>query len=236
MSWYKMHRGWQSHEAFADEPFTEREAWEWLIAEASYDGKKPFNVSGEPVILPRGKLSFSLSYMARAWQWEKSRADRYVKRIAKWGLIETQSERGQTVITICEYEKFQGNQNEDETQGGREQDAERDAERTNFKKDKEIKEERGASAEPPCPEISKPPKPKGARLTPDWVLPADWGLWALQEGLTRQQVLTEEESFRDYWIAKPGKDGVKLDWQATWRNWIRKAKEYGRGKEFQGRQ
>ena len=28
-------------------------------------------------------------------------------------------------------------------------------------------------------------------------------------------------TFRDYWIAKPGKEGCKLDWLATWRNWVR---------------
>jgi len=27
--------------------------------------------------------------------------------------------------------------------------------------------------------------------------------------------------FADFWIAKPGKDGVKADWLATWRNWVR---------------
>jgi hypothetical protein len=27
--------------------------------------------------------------------------------------------------------------------------------------------------------------------------------------------------FRDYWTAKPGKEGNKLDWLATWRNWVR---------------
>jgi len=26
----------------------------------------------------------------------------------------------------------------------------------------------------------------------------------------------------DYWRAKPGPDARKLDWQATWRNWMRK--------------
>lgn len=29
------------------------------------------------------------------------------------------------------------------------------------------------------------------------------------------------DRFRDHWTAKPGKDGVKLDWLATWRNWVR---------------
>ena len=28
--------------------------------------------------------------------------------------------------------------------------------------------------------------------------------------------------FRDYWISQPGQKGVKLDWEATWRNWVRR--------------
>jgi Mg-chelatase subunit ChlD len=27
--------------------------------------------------------------------------------------------------------------------------------------------------------------------------------------------------FRDFWIAKTGTGATKLDWQATWRNWVR---------------
>jgi len=29
------------------------------------------------------------------------------------------------------------------------------------------------------------------------------------------------DAFRDYWIAQPGSKGLKADWTATWRNWIR---------------
>lgn len=32
------------------------------------------------------------------------------------------------------------------------------------------------------------------------------------------------DEFRDYWVAVPGAKGVKLDWLATWRNWVRRAK------------
>ena len=35
----------------------------------------------------------------------------------------------------------------------------------------------------------------------------------------------EFDKFCDYWRAKAGKDGRKLDWQATWRNWLRRASE-----------
>jgi hypothetical protein len=43
--------------------------------------------------------------------------------------------------------------------------------------------------------------------------------------LGSRRVETELAKFRDYWPAKPGSAGRKLDWDATWRNWIRKAVE-----------
>lgn len=32
------------------------------------------------------------------------------------------------------------------------------------------------------------------------------------------------DSFADYWRAKAGSGAVKLDWFATWRNWVRREK------------
>jgi hypothetical protein len=29
-------------------------------------------------------------------------------------------------------------------------------------------------------------------------------------------------AFTDYWQARAGKEACKLDWDATWRNWVRK--------------
>jgi hypothetical protein len=36
---------------------------------------------------------------------------------------------------------------------------------------------------------------------------------------------TEHAQFCDYWWSKPGKEGRKLDWVATWRRWMRTAEE-----------
>lgn len=66
-------------------------------------------------------------------------------------------------------------------------------------------------------------KKKASRLSEDWVLPSEWFEWALSQGLSADQVYGQAERFRDYWIAKAGKDAAKLDWNATWRNWIRNA-------------
>jgi hypothetical protein len=35
----------------------------------------------------------------------------------------------------------------------------------------------------------------------------------------------ETKKFVDYWRAKSGRDATKLDWPATWRNWMRRSQE-----------
>jgi hypothetical protein len=64
---------------------------------------------------------------------------------------------------------------------------------------------------------------RATRLADDWRLPDEDREWAVNvHHLDPQRVVRISLGFKDYWIAKPGKDGTKLDWQATWRNWIRK--------------
>jgi uncharacterized protein YdaU (DUF1376 family) len=66
-------------------------------------------------------------------------------------------------------------------------------------------------------------------------LPADWKPSAvdLNEAMSKLggpiPAQQELEKFHDYWKAQPGQRGVKLDWDATWRNWIRNAKGQGNG-------
>ena len=67
----------------------------------------------------------------------------------------------------------------------------------------------------------------GSRLTSDFSMPDEWRAWALNEGHAPHVVALEAAKFLDYWIGKPGKDGRKADWQATWRNWMRKATQNG---------
>jgi hypothetical protein len=74
----------------------------------------------------------------------------------------------------------------------------------------------------PPKEINTPPETKRAsRLPDDWVLPASWGNWALSEGYSEATIRLEASKFSDFWQAKGGKDAKKLDWEKTWRNWMR---------------
>ena len=45
---------------------------------------------------------------------------------------------------------------------------------------------------------------------------------AVSEGVPRLEAERQARSFCDYWRSKPGKDGLKLDWPATWRVWYRR--------------
>lgn len=77
---------------------------------------------------------------------------------------------------------------------------------------------------PPIPSV-KPKISKGARLGRDWDLPEEWGEWAEKQGMEVSEVIRECDKFKDYWIAKTGRDACKADWEATWRNWIRRVTE-----------
>lgn len=68
---------------------------------------------------------------------------------------------------------------------------------------------------------------RGTRLPPDWH-PSDALLTWTQDECPALDVSIEAAKFRDYWHARAGPGGVKLDWDATWRNWARRADGDGR--------
>lgn len=61
---------------------------------------------------------------------------------------------------------------------------------------------------------------RGTRLSPDAEMSDEWRGFCKTErpDLDPQKVFAK---FVDYWAAKPGEKGTKLDWTATWRNWVR---------------
>lgn len=64
---------------------------------------------------------------------------------------------------------------------------------------------------------------RGSRLPPEWQPSEILKAWAEKErpDLDLRVVV---EMFKNHWAAKPGKDGCKLDWEATFRNWVLKEK------------
>lgn len=103
---FALDRGWFNHPLFASEPFTEREAWAWLISEASFKARKK-RVGNTVFDLARGQLACSLRFMAEAWQWKKDKVARFLKRLETATMIATQARHDATLITVCKYDVYQ---------------------------------------------------------------------------------------------------------------------------------
>jgi len=74
---------------------------------------------------------------------------------------------------------------------------------------------------------------RGTRIPPGFALDEDMRAWAYADATQARSSPPDPtafmdwldrhtEQFRDHWTGKDGSNAVKLDWTATWRNWIRK--------------
>ena len=141
------------HPGFADEPKTEREAFIWLVMEASW---KPRDKRVGTIVAhtERGQLAASVRFLAGAWKWTAAKVQRYLKRLEKREMIRTQADTGLTIITICNYDEYQS--------GGKPADTapiqQRYTTDTNEKKDEireEGKKDANASSRSPAPKIER---------------------------------------------------------------------------------
>jgi hypothetical protein len=69
-------------------------------------------------------------------------------------------------------------------------------------------------------ETKKDKNKRGSRLALDFCFTKEWEDFCQQTRPELSPVKTFDQ-FKDYWIAQAGQKGVKLDWFATWRNWVR---------------
>jgi uncharacterized protein YdaU (DUF1376 family) len=54
-------------------------------------------------------------------------------------------------------------------------------------------------------------------------IPEEWTLFCKKERSDLNPTLVFD-GFKDYWVSVAGAKGVKADWTATWRNWVRNQK------------
>jgi len=69
---------------------------------------------------------------------------------------------------------------------------------------------------------------RGQRLDPTWI-PDQPLITEMKAERPDLDLKAEHAKFVDYWVSKPGKEGRKLDWRRTWRNWMRNAKAPANG-------
>lgn len=104
--YFFLDRGIWDHPLFAREAFTEREAWLWMISAAAWKGMR-VRAGRKIVDLKRGQLVFSERFMATKWRWSKTSVRRFIERLKSEAMVSALADRDATLITICNYDKYQ---------------------------------------------------------------------------------------------------------------------------------
>ncbi|WP_119270873.1 hypothetical protein [Taklimakanibacter deserti] len=128
-----------------------------------------------------------------------------------------------------DYRKFAGSSDANAEESGDEADMfPTNGEKSPQREGRGVGEDDGGERETGEEGARAPPKPNGkskvASRLPDDFAPSEEDVRsAYADGLSDDEARREFEKFKDYWRSKPGKDGTKLDWSATFRNWMRRA-------------
>lgn len=142
--WIKIHRKITDNPLYFAEPFTRIQAWIDLLLLANHK-EGFFYVRGNQVTVGRGQVGMSQENLAQRWRWSRGKVNRYLKDLENMGQITQQKNRITTVISICNYEKYQDdnttdNATDNTTDG--QQTAQQTGINKNVKKDKNDKKGR----------------------------------------------------------------------------------------------
>jgi len=101
-----LHRRVFGHPVFSDEPFTEREAWIWLLCQASYEPHK-IRYNSEMITVGRGEVPTSYRKLKECWKWGNERVRRFLDLLESEKMISRKTGTGFLVIIICNYDEYQ---------------------------------------------------------------------------------------------------------------------------------
>lgn len=102
-----LHRSMEDHWLWKTEKFSKGQAFVDLILMANYTTGK-INIKGELITVHRGQLARSMVTLAKRWNWSKDKVKRFLVLLEREGVIRYQTSNLTTVITLCNYEHYQG--------------------------------------------------------------------------------------------------------------------------------
>ena len=124
-NWIKLNRSITDHWLWSSgETFSRGQAFIDLLLMAAY-ADHPVMSQGKKIDLKRGSMVTSIRYLADRWRWSKDKTMHFLNDLEADGTIEKSSDTKRTVLTIVNYDKYQGLVTSDRTQNGRKTDADR---------------------------------------------------------------------------------------------------------------
>lgn len=114
--WIKLERAITNHWLWGGEPYTKAQAWLDLLLHANH---KPVEIliKGKVVKLERGDQARSEVTLSERWKWSRGKVRRFLKLLKTEQMIEQQTVQHTSVISICNYSKYQDSDKGDGTAG-----------------------------------------------------------------------------------------------------------------------
>lgn len=111
--WIKLHREITEHWLW-DCEFSYAQAWIDLLINACHKPNK-LMIKGQVITLHRGQQARSEVTLSREWRWSRGKVRRFLNQCLKDGMITQEATHLTSIITICNYDDFQGNETPDGT-------------------------------------------------------------------------------------------------------------------------
>jgi len=218
-NYFKINRALLSSSRWLSEPFTRGQAWVDLCGLAQHTDSY-FRVRGVRVDLKRGQLGYSQVSLAERWKWSRDKVRRFLKELETQEDIIQQNNEITTVITICKYNIYQGDNTAEDTTDNtannttnKQQKNSRKTHTTNDTKDTNENNDNS---------ICSPQNPKFQKPTIEMVI-------EYAQASVRDLFEIDCRAFFDYYTAngwRVGKSPMK-DWHAALRNWARNKRQFG---------
>lgn len=202
--WIKLYRQIQDCEIWfcdQEEPFDRRSAWIDLLLLANHRDKNTI-FDGKAIVIQRGKYLCSVRKLAERWGWGKDKTLNYLRLLENLGMIKKESDSRKTLLTIVNYDIYQGEDTDSQTVNRQSTDSQQTVSRQSPATNKNIKNyknEKNNNIVPPTLDMVR-----------DYCNERCNGISA--------------ESFIDFYESKGwlvGKTKMK-DWQAAIRTWEQK--------------
>ena len=171
--WVKTYRKIQEHWIWTSkEPYDMRSAWQYLIMNANYTENKILTNNGELLEIGRGQILVSIRNLSEKWKWSVSKVSKFLKRLEDENMVKRIGNKNGTLLTIVNYGIYQDCENTKDTPNDTQkihqryteqhmEDTPNDTQKIQdsvqnkeYKKEKEIKEDKNERIEDNAPPIS----------------------------------------------------------------------------------
>jgi hypothetical protein len=145
--WIKLHRRILFSPVYELDVFSRGQAWVDLLLLANHD-EGEFRVRGNRIKITRGQLGWSEKNLATRWKWSRGKVARFLNDLEKDQQIVQQKSRLTTIITILNYNEYQGGGQQNEHQIGQQtgqQTEQQTGQQTSINKKERRKEEKNNS-------------------------------------------------------------------------------------------